>query len=205
MATVYEPCGDAACDANVAAHALPDVGTSVVVTEPYDTRSPEDDETVRVAAGARGVVLGFVAAWHDVHVRLDDGVEVWLVPDVLDWDTEVTIGWTKSDHSIGYSSFSDGYQPGAEQHTLTVHVEVPDDANITAAVDAIAEAAFAATNHPNPEILTGFAKQIYDGVRASGYTGRQAHYSLSVGDTVTVGEVTLACANLGWQRVVFAI
>lgn len=200
MATVYEPCDNDDCD-DVAAHPMPEPGTTVIVTETYDTRTPGTEDEIRVPAGSRGVVVDYVPDWHDVHVRLDDGTDVWVDPESLEWDIEVTIGWTRSDPATGYSSFSDGYQPGASQHRLTLRVDVPTDADITAAVEAIAEAAFAATNHPYPDTLTGHAKQIYEGVQASGYTGREAHYSLSVGDTVTIAEVTLACAPTGWQRV----
>ena len=204
MATVYEPCENPDCTESVVAHAFPAPGTTVTLTQAYDTRAPGHHDQILVAAGRRGETVDHVAEWHDVHVRLDDGTEVWLDPDVLDWDVDVTIGWTRSDPEAGYSSFSDGYRPGASQHRLTVRVAVPDDADVAAAVEAIAEAAFAATNHPAPETLTGYARQIYEGIAASGYIGREAHYSLSVGDTVCVGEVTLACANTGWQRVTYA-
>lgn len=201
MATAYEPCDNEDCDNSVPTHPMPGPGTTVNVTEAYATRTPGTEDEIMVPAGSSGVVVDYVPEWHHVHVRLDDGTAVWLDPDVLDWDIEVTIGWTRSDPATGYSSFSDGYQPGADQHRLTLRVDVPTDADIGAAVEAIAEAAFAATNHPDPDALTGYAKQIYEGVQASGYTGREAHYSLSVGDTVTIAEVTLACAPTGWQRV----
>lgn len=201
MSTAYEPCDNDDCDAATSVHPMPAPGTHVVTTEAYDTRTPGTEDQICVPAASRGVVVDYVAAWHHVHVRLDDGTDVWMDPDVLEWDIDVTIGWTRSDPATGYSSFSDGYQPGASQHRLTLRVDVPADADITAAVEAIAEAAFAATNHPDPDTLTGYAQQIYEGVHASGYTGREAHYSLSVGDTVTVAEVTLACAPTGWQRV----
>lgn len=173
----------------------------MTVTRDWSTRTPGSDDEVLVKAGRTGVVESFVVEWHDVHVRLDDGVEVWVDPVALDWDVEVVLGWSISDPEAGYSSFSDGYRPGVKQQCVTVHVEVPHDADPAAAVEAIAEAAFAATNHPAPEALTGYARQIYDGVKASGYRGQGAHYSFSVGDTVTVNEVTLACASLGWERV----
>lgn len=204
MATVYEPCENPDCTETVVAHAFPIPGTSVTVAQAYDTRAPGHHDPILVAAGSRGTAVDHVPEWHDVHVRLDDGTDVWLDPDVLDWDVDVTIGWTRSDPETGYSSFSDGYRPGASQHRLTLRVTVPDDADVAAAVEAIAEAAFAATNHPAPETLTGYARQIHEGIAASGYIGREAHYSLSVGDTVSVGEVTLACAPTGWQRVTYA-
>lgn len=208
MGTTYEPCENDDCAEMLRAHPFPTPDTRVSVTEQYPTRVPGTEDQVLVKAGQEGVVVDYVAEWHDVNVRLsggeNDGVHVWLDPEVLDWDITVTIGWTRSDPDTGYSSFTDGYRPGAAQHRLTVHVSVPDDADVAAAVEAIAEAAFTATNHPAPETLTGYARQIYDGITASGYHGREAHYSLSVGDTVTVGEVTLACAPTGWQRVTYA-
>ena len=135
---------------------------------------------------------------------------------------EVTIGWTMSDRANGYSSY-DGYQPGARQHTETIEVEwtntpeVADDEMLAAIgatrgeaealriqriVEALAEACFAATNHPFPRSLEGLPGQVYRAIEATGYRGEQAgHYSLSVGDTVTVNEATLACAPFGWERV----
>lgn len=204
MGTIYVACENEDCTETVVAHPFPAPGTTVTTAQAYDTRAPGHHDPILVAAGRSGVAVDFVPEWHDVHVRLDDDTEVWLDPDVIEWDLGVTIGWTRSDPDAGYSSFCDGYRPGAAQHRLTVLVDVPDEADIAVAVEAIAEAAFTATNHPAPETLTGYARQIHDGITASGYIGREAHYSLSVGDTVTVGEVTLACAPTGWQRVTYA-
>lgn len=116
---------------------------------------------------------------------------------------DVTIGWTMSDRANGYSSF-DGYQPGARQHTETITVDASslDLTNPEAVVHQIAEAAFVATNAP---FATGIAAQVAEAIAATGYHGREAgHYSLSVGDTVTVNEVTVACARFGWERVTLA-
>lgn len=112
---------------------------------------------------------------------------------------EVTIGWTKSSLPE-YSSFCDGYKPGAEQHTETIEVEAPESLprNMTMA-EYVAEQAFVATNAPYE--VTGLAAEIRSAIAATGYDGRGAHYSLSVGDTVTVSEVMLACSNFGWERV----
>lgn len=117
---------------------------------------------------------------------------------------EITIGWTRSDMDNGYSSF-DGYRPGAQQHTEVVTVDVPiasdRENDLEWAVLAMAEAAFAATNHPDPAVGRPEG-QIYTQLRERGFNGSQSgHYSLSVGDTVTCGEVTLACASFGWERV----
>lgn len=201
MPTTYQECCNPACTDTVIKHPFPVANTAVTFMQAHDTHAPGNEDPVRVTAGRSGMVVGFVAEWHHVHVRLDDGVEVWADPDVLDWDVEVTIGWTISDPESGYSSFSDGYRPGAKQHCLTVRVHVPDEVNDASVVETIADAAFTATNHPYPHTLRGIARQIHDGVTASNYRGSEAHYSLSVGDTVTVSEVTLACARTGWQRV----
>lgn len=114
-------------------------------------------------------------------------------------NVSVTIGWTRS-ALPEYSSFCDGYRPGASQHTETIEIEVGDLTPVGAA-EKIAEAVFCATNHPYPEGLVGLSKQAFDAITATGYNGRGAHYSLSVGDTVTVGEVMLSCESDGWQQV----
>ena len=166
------------------------------------TRTPPATKT-------RSVLLPDVAGWSwgsspNGITCMYASTTVWRcgrTQNVLDWDVEVTIGWTISDPESGYSSFSDGYRPGAKQHCLTVRVHVPDEVNDASVVETIADAAFTATNHPYPHTLRGIARQIHDGVTASNYRGSEAHYSLSVGDTVTVSEVTLACARTGWQRV----
>lgn len=108
----------------------------------------------------------------------------------------LTIGWTKSDMDNGYSSFMDGYRPGAEQHTETITVEVDREYS----VEALAERALVATNAPYVE-PGSVAEKIAKAIEATGYYGQGAHYSLSVGDTVTVGEVTVACERLGWKVV----
>ena len=123
---------------------------------------------------------------------------------------EITIGWTRSEvvnDQLVYSSFSDGYKPGASQHTETISVVLYGNGTtgLTApamtweGVEQIAEAAFDATNNPDPTNPLSVA--IRDAIVATGYRGQGAHYSLSVGDTVTVGEVMLACEDLGWSRV----
>lgn len=112
---------------------------------------------------------------------------------------EVTVGWTRSDETSGYCSFM-GYKPGASQHTEVLEIEVAEDFGpIEGNMYALAEAAFVATNSEGP--LSPLAQSIRTALDATGYRGQGAHYSLSVGDTVTVGEVMLACASLGWERV----
>jgi hypothetical protein len=109
---------------------------------------------------------------------------------------EVTIGWTKSDRDNDYSSFSDGYRRGADQHTETIRVEVPADRD----AEDIAEAVFFATNAPYLDPASREGK-ILAAIYANGYHGEGAHFSLSTGDTVTVGDTMLACARFGWEVV----
>lgn len=135
----------------------------------------------------------------------------------------VTVGWTRPNRAADYSPMSDGYRSGAEQHTETIEVEwsnqpsVPDDEmlralgveagvaeahRLTRLVETIAEACFYATNAPHLTYPQGLTGQICRALDATGYDGAAGgHYSLSVGDTVTVLEVTLACAPAGWARV----
>lgn len=107
---------------------------------------------------------------------------------------QIIIGWTKSDMDAGYSSFMHGYRPGAEQHVETIDVEPDREMDPS----EVAEAVFVATNSP---FVTGFPARIAGGIEAAGYHGEGAHYSLSVGDTVTVGGMMLACAGTGWEIV----
>lgn len=106
----------------------------------------------------------------------------------------VTIGWTKSDPETGYSSFS-GYQPGAQQVTKTIEVETE------VSDEWLAEACFAATNSPYVEQETGLANEIFKAIKATGYRGEGAHYSLSVGDTVTIDGVMYAVEGMGFAKV----
>lgn len=111
---------------------------------------------------------------------------------------EVTIGWTKS-AMPEYSSFADGYKPGAQQHVEVIEVEVPETVPVSGMAEFVAEAVFTATNSPYE--VSGLPGQIRDAIAAKGYRGQGAHYSLSTGDTVTVGEVMLACESFGWKQV----
>jgi hypothetical protein len=116
---------------------------------------------------------------------------------------EVTIGWTKSDRSIGYSSF-DGYRPGAKQHTETIRVEFSEqemkDYGNEPFENYVAEWVFEATNNPSAH-GNRIAYRFQQAIEATGYRGEGAHYSLSVGDTVTVGGVMVACDRWGWKKV----
>lgn len=111
-------------------------------------------------------------------------------------DTTIIIGWTRSDMANGYSSF-DGYRVGASQHTEAITVDVPENMGTL----TIADAVFTATNVPDLIMRDGLSYVIQQAIRATGYTGREAHYSLSVGDTVTVRGESLACESLGWKTV----
>lgn len=107
----------------------------------------------------------------------------------------ITIGWTRSDMAKGYSSFS-GYRHGAEQHTETIEIDLPTDVT----PEQVGEYVFDATNNPFVP-ANSVAGQIAAAIEATGYHGREAHYSLSIGDTVTLGEVTVACDSFGWKRI----
>lgn len=110
----------------------------------------------------------------------------------------VTIGWTRSDMENGYSSFSDGYRRGASQHVETVSVEVPEDWD----VPRIAEAVFEATNSPAVEPGDGSVPgAILAAILREGYRGKQAHFSLSVGDTVTVADTMVEVKRFGVEVV----
>lgn len=92
----------------------------------------------------------------------------------------VTIGWTNSDPVTGYSSFS-GYRPGADQHTETVAFAVPYDYSDEDVCWALLEA----TNAPHVRDGSPAAAALA-AITATGYRGAGSHYSLSVGDTVTI-------------------
>ena len=111
---------------------------------------------------------------------------------------DITIGWTKSDRANGYSSF-DGYRVGAEQHTETITLDIDTTQPIDRLAAVIVEAVFVATNSPFE--VTGMTARIRDAIEATGYRGADAHYSISTGDTVTIGEVTWACESFGWKVV----
>ena len=112
---------------------------------------------------------------------------------------KLTIGWTRSDMANGYSSF-DGYRPGASQHVIELEISVDDRMRLRGDL-AICEAAFTALNAPGLQPRDGLAYQIEQAVRATGYRGEGAHYSLSVGDTVTVDGRMYACDASGWSVV----
>jgi hypothetical protein len=128
--------------------------------------------------------------------------------------TTVIIGWTQHErlpespgtmlHRVArqpdYTPFWDGYRAGQPQHTITFELEVPD--NATPAI--VAQEAFTASNAPYPLTEGTVAARILAAIQATGYRGREAHYSLSVGDTVEVDGVKLSCEGSGWEPVVDA-
>ncbi|MEV7628802.1 hypothetical protein [Actinoplanes sp. NPDC089786] len=106
----------------------------------------------------------------------------------------ITLGFTESDRDAGYISFSDGYQPGAQQQLVTITLE-GDGTQYDA--EELAEAAFVASNHPG-EAPTGPARTIQ---LALAEQAPGPLRSLSVGDTVTVHDQMWACENSGWRRI----
>jgi hypothetical protein len=101
----------------------------------------------------------------------------------------IKIGWTKR------SDFWT-YQPEAERHFIEFELFLRDDTD----PERVAEAAFEATNSPGS--MSPLAQRILWKIGAFGYRGEEAgHYSLSVGDTVQVDEVLLACERFGWKEV----
>jgi hypothetical protein len=112
----------------------------------------------------------------------------------------VTLGFTQSDPSREYSSFSDGYQLGARQVAVTITVEA---AGIDLTPEQWAEAVFVASNDPHPLTdPTTTADRAVVAIRHALAT--QVHFpvrSASVGDTITAGGVMLACQPVGWRAV----
>lgn len=114
----------------------------------------------------------------------------------------IRIGYTKvippsAGAGFGYVPMADGYRPGAEQHVVTINVELPPNLQPY----RIAELVHMATNAPeldadSPQELILLA------IEDTGYKGAEAHWSLSVGDTVQVGDgPVLACEAVGWTEV----
>ena len=114
--------------------------------------------------------------------------------------TLITLGFTQSDRDRDYSSFTDGYQLGAQQIAVTVNV---DASGIDLTTEQWAEAVFIASNDPHPPAdPTSPPECAAAAVRHALAT--QARFplrSFSVGDTVIADGVMLACQSLGWQAV----
>jgi hypothetical protein len=128
------------------------------------------------------------------------------------YTTTITIGWTIHAPAPGsqghryadesYTPFRDAWTPGQPQHVETITLELPDVLDHPVAITAtdLAEAVFEATNAP--EVREGsLAGLVQAAIQATGYTGREAHWSLSVGDTVTVDGDIFACDMSGWRLV----
>lgn len=107
----------------------------------------------------------------------------------------VILGFTQPDRDSDYSSFADGFRPGAVQE---VAVLVLPDAPDGLTVEQWAEAVFIASNAPGPHVGED---AIVPMVRAALRQWPRALRSLSVGDTVTVQGETVACDRAGWTRI----
>jgi hypothetical protein len=108
----------------------------------------------------------------------------------------VTVGWTKHEARLGddgHVPFWDVWKPGRPQHEETVTVALPAELS----GQQVADAVFHATNAP--EVREGTPEHaILAALKHTGYEGREAHWSLSVGDTVTVDGVIWAVDRFGW-------
>lgn len=117
--------------------------------------------------------------------------------------TVLLIGLTKSDRAAGYSSFSDGYRPGAAQHVVRLTIETAEPAPTPR---EWAEHVYEAMNAPFE--LTGPSALVRTEITRLNVLGVRMR-TLSVGDTVTVagdpaagaGGVMLACEGAGWADV----
>ncbi|MFF1820417.1 hypothetical protein ACFVWG_24135 [Kribbella sp. NPDC058245] len=122
-----------------------------------------------------------------------DPYRVWIAAE----PKVVEIGWTLSDRENGYVSYMDGWRAGAAQHAVSIEVDLPPDLPPYKVADLV----FLATNAPDLEGHPDAAK-ILAAVQATGYRGVEGgHFSLSVGDTVTVDGMRLACEDVRWKDV----
>jgi len=120
----------------------------------------------------------------------DDPYRVWIAAE----PTKIVVGWTISDRDHGYVSYMDGWRAGQPQHELSIEVAVPP----SLAPHQVADLVFIATNAPDVESHP-YAAKILEAIVATGYRGEEAgHFSLSVGDTVTVDGIKLACQASNW-------
>jgi hypothetical protein len=106
----------------------------------------------------------------------------------------ITIGFTQSDRSRDYSSFSDGYRIGAHQVSVTIALEGDGD---TRSAPEWADAVFVASNTPQWSV-DPLVAGIQHAMATQAGTGLR---SLSVGDTVTVHGQMWACDPGGWHQV----
>lgn len=120
----------------------------------------------------------------------DDPHRVWIYAE----PTKILVGYTKRDPISGYVGFADGWEPGRAQHVLTITVDLPPGLE----AHRVADLVFYATNSPDLD-SDQWAGMIREAIDATGYTGEEAeHFSLSVGDTVTVDGIQLAARAAGW-------
>lgn len=110
----------------------------------------------------------------------------------------ITLGFTCSDRATGYSSFDDGYRPGARQDTVEVEV----DGTTGLSGEGWAEAVFVASNAPGEGFCTDQpgAVEVYAALAGLRRNGARLR-TLSKGDTVTVDGIRYACASAGWEVV----
>lgn len=121
--------------------------------------------------------------------------------------TVITIGLTASDRDNNYSSFMDGYRPGADQQQVLL--PVPSFLLHGKDIEEIAEKVFIATNAPGDMpvgTLEHAVRNLWSElVRSLSSVGQGSLRSVSKGDTVTLGfdvdeDPTVACASFGWDR-----
>jgi hypothetical protein len=137
----------------------------------------------------------------------DDPYRVWISAEPV----TILVGYTKAvvpeyDEELGaypddapdlYVPYSDGWRPGAEQHVLSLTVDLPPKFE----AHQVADLVFYATNAPDLGD-DPYAGAIRAAIDATGYRGEEGgHFSLSVGDTVTVDGIGLACKSAGWGSI----
>lgn len=120
-----------------------------------------------------------------------------LTPDT----TTVIVGFTHADSRDSYVPFLDGYRPGAPQDTTAV--TLPTDLALQGTRGDLCEALFVATNAPANVIESYTSGDSFTGqvITELVKAGVRFPRSLSVGDTVTVDGVTVACVPDGWTSV----
>lgn len=138
----------------------------------------------------------------------DDPHRVWISAEPV----KILVGYTKALVPPGeendperswderpdfYVPYVHGWRPGAEQHVLTVTVDLPPRFEPHQVADLVYYATNSADLGGDP-----YAGAIRAAIDATGYQGKEAgHFSLSVGDTVTVDGIGLACRSTGWGSI----
>lgn len=116
-----------------------------------------------------------------------------MTTDTTTETLKVVIGFTAAALDRSYVPQLDGYRPGALQQEVELHCRVVPTAQHT----DYAEGVFEVTNAPYLP-TQGAAGAVADAVTA---LSTRLPRTLSVGDTVTVGDVKLACLSAGWAEV----